>query len=463
MKRTVDIAFLIAVAVTGCSRTAVSNAVPQTSQMTSLEPSISQLLEANTLGQGKIHHVIVIVQENRTVDNLFNGLPGANTVQSGKNSYGVTLQLRSVSLTAPYDIGHEHKDWLVEYNHGGMNGFNLDSMKCYSKKSGGCPPANIAAYSYVPKDEVTQYWTLAQSYVFADNAFETSQGPSFPAHQYLVSGTSATYDGSDVGAANNAKNPGSRHEGGCDSTNGTTVQTITDEGYYGQPTFPCFKRHSILGNLDADKLSWHYYQQKAGRGQWNAPDALKDIRYGQSYQNVIWPSKKFLKDIAKGELAQVTYITPTDETSDHPAHNNGSGPRWVASVVNAIGESKYWDSSAIFVVWDDWGGWYDHVSPHIYNGYELSFRVPMIVVSPYAKSGYISHQQHEFGSILKFIEEALNVQSLHTTDVRSDNFSDCFDFSQAPRKFQRIPGAMTARDFTNQTQPAQVTDGDEPD
>ncbi len=90
---------------------------------------------------------------------------------------------------------------------------------------------------------------------------------------------------------------------------------------------------------------------------------------------------------------------PTKLASDHPAVTDGSGPSWVASVVNAVGESPYWNDTAIFVVWDDWGGWYDHVKPHIFNNYELGFRVPFLVISPYARRHYISHTPHEFGSI----------------------------------------------------------------
>ena len=117
--------------------------------------------------------------------------------------------------------------------------------------------------------------------------------------------------------------------------------------------------------------------------------------------NVITPSSRFLTDIGNGYLANVTWITPSTAESDHSLRNNGSGPSWVASIVNAIGDSKYWGTTAIFVVWDDWGGWFDHVPPTRYNSYELSFRVPLLVISPYAKRGYISTVHHEFGSILK--------------------------------------------------------------
>ena len=126
------------------------------------------------------------------------------------------------------------------------------------------------------------------------------------------------------------------------------------------------------------------------------------------------------------------------------------GPSWVATVVNKIGLSQYWNSTAIFVVWDDWGGWYDPMPPPQYNSYELGFRVPLIVISPYAKRRYISTQQHEFGSILKFAEENLGLPSLGTTDVRADDLADCFNFNRARRKFVPISSPLHADYFLRQ-------------
>lgn len=110
----------------------------------------------------------------------------------------------------------------------------------------------------------------------------------------------------------------------------------------------------------------------------------------------------------------------------------------MASVVNAIGKSSYWDSTAIIILWDDWGGFYDHVSPPQLDYEGLGFRVPMIIVSPYAKKGYVAHTQYEFGSILKFVETTFGLPSLGTTDVRAHNITDAFNFSQKPRPFVTI-------------------------
>ncbi len=389
---------------------------------------------------------MVIVQENRTVDNLFNGLPGANTVQSGKNRDGQTIDLRPVSLTAPYDLSHGHTGWVADYDHGRMDGFNTEHENCSVK--GRCPERDVAAYGFVPQSEIKPYWDLALAYTFADNMFQTNQGPSFPAHQYLISGTSTISNVSHLKASENPSDPRrTGGQGGCNSLPSATVVTIDPKGVEGRAVYPCFDRVSIMDLMNQRDVNWHYYQEYGGSGLWHAVDAIKTIQEGPSYENVRWPSSQVLRDIASDRLAQVTFVTPSAAESDHAGTNDGTGPSWVASIVNAIGKSSYWNSTAIIVTWDDWGGWYDHVPPQIYNSYELGFRVPMIVISPYAKRGYVSHTPYEFGSILKFIEETFDLRSLGTTDVRANDLSDCFDFGAKARVFRPIATKYSARYF----------------
>ena len=172
------------------------------------------------------------------------------------------------------------------------------------------------------------------------------------------------------------------------------------------------------------------------------------------------PQTRVLSDIAHGQLATVTWVIPNGQASDHAARNDGSGPSWVASVVNAIGSSSYWADTAIFITWDDWGGWYDHVAPQIINSYEYGFRVPLIVVSPYARPGYVSHSTHDFGSILKFIEEIYDLPSLGYADAPADDLSDCFDFKQTPLPFQTIAAPLSAEHFLSDQRPPTDPDDD---
>jgi phospholipase C len=393
--------------------------------------------------QSKIQHIVFIIQENRSVDDLFQKLRGADTQSYGLNSQGETVPLAPRLLTADYDLAHIHPDWLKDFDGGAMNGFDLETCK------GKCP--RNPSYGYVPRDEVEPYYAMAEAYTFSDHMFQTNQGPSFPAHQYLISGTSAVATGSHDRAADNPAPPGGGLTGGCDSPAGSLVSVINPGG--GEPNslrqFPCFDRKALMNELDDADVSWRYYQATTGPGLWNAVDAIRDIwRNRYEYQtHVITPSSQVLTDIANNKLASVVWVTPTKAASDHPRVNNGSGPSWVASVVNAIGTSPYWQNTAIFITWDDWGGWYDHVPPQIYNTYELSFRVPLIVVSPYARVHYIDHSTHEFGSLLKFAEKTFGLRSLHTTDERSDDLFDCFDFNKSPAPFNPIPAKYPARYF----------------
>jgi phospholipase C len=390
----------------------------------------------------KIAHVVIIFQENRSTDDLFNGFPGADTVRTGLLANGKRVVLRPVSMSAPYDLNHTHSGFLTDYANGKMNGFNKYRPGCAGATV--CP---VTAYAYVPHGEIKPYLAMATQYAFADRMFQSNQGPSFPAHQYIVSGTSSIRDFSKLRAAENTTPTG----GGCDSQPGTLVPLINRVGAEYVKVYPCFDRVSLMESLDKKGLSWRYYQAIPGPGVWNGPDAVLPIwESGAFSSSVVTPPARVLTDIARGKLANVVWVTPTTLASDHPEDTNGSGPSWVAAIVNAIGKSKYWKHTAIFVTWDDWGGWYDHVPPPQLNSYELGFRVPLIVISPYAKNHYVSHVQHEFGSILKFTEEIFGLPSLHTTDKRSDDLFDCFNFSKPPTKFKKIPAEYPPSYFFNQ-------------
>ncbi|HTA37498.1 MAG TPA: alkaline phosphatase family protein [Candidatus Acidoferrales bacterium] len=380
-----------------------------------------------------IQHVVIIFQENRTPDNLFRGLRGADTTPS--------VALTQLPLASSMDFNHTHQGFLNNFAHG-FSGPEL---------------------GYVKRQDVQPYFTMAEQYAFADRMFQTNEGPSFPAHQYIVSGASTIEKGSPLIAAESpiVAGLGAIHTGGCDSPPATLVALIDPTGSESQTAYPCFDRPAITDLLKAKGLSWRYYQYVVGPGMWNAFDAIKHVHDSPEYQtNVIAPPGTFLTDINTKGLAAVTWITPTSAASDHAPETDGSGPSWVAAVVNAIGQSKYWDSTAIFITWDDWGGWYDHVKPQELTSYELGFRVPLVMVSPYVKKGCVSHVNHEFGSILKFAEKTFALGSLGTTDVRSDDLADCFDFTQAPRKFKKISAPLPPSHFLKQPAGGAAPDDD---
>jgi phospholipase C len=431
-----------------------------------------------------IQHVVIIFQENRTPDNLFHDplliSRGADIASSGKNSLGQTIPLTPIDLGTTgsnpqnYDLSHAHSAFVSMYDGGKMDGANL--IGCGPAAE--CPPSAHPnpQYMYVNPADVQPYFALAEQYTFADRMFQTNQGPSFPAHQFIISGTSAPTATSPLFAAENP----TLNNAGCIAPLTTLVTMINAAGSETAqpPQYPCFEHPTLTDLLDTQGLTWRYYAPSPG-SIWTGPDAIEHICQQQTINgtltckgpiwtaNVIIPQTQVLTDIANGQLAQVSWVIPGGLQSDHALANDGSGPAWVASIVNAIGNSAYWANTAIIITWDDWGGWYDHIAPKIINdglswgsGYVYGFRVPLIVVSPYAKAAHISHVTHDFGSILKFIETTFTLPSLGYADVAADNLSDCFNLTQSPLTFKQIPAALAAAHFLNDKRPPTAPDDD---
>jgi phospholipase C len=363
------------------------------------------------------------MQENRSFDHMFSGFPGADTAAGGLQS-GVWTPLLATPLGNGADIDHSHGNWWKQWNHGKMDGF--------SKLS----------YSYIDPKETAAYWELAQDYTLGDRMFQSNTGPSFVSHQYMIAGQSG-------GASENP----SGQFWGCDAAPGDTVATIGPNGTDLPGVYPCFSYLTMADLLDQKGISWKYYAPGAGQDglfEVSAYQAIKQIRWGNDWKTkVISPETTILTDIANGNLPQVTWVIPAFNNSDHPG-SAAQGPDWVGTVVNAIGNSKYWDSTAIFISWDDWGGWYDHVTPPQTDAMGLGFRVPLIVVSPYARRGYVSHVTHEASGILKYMEEVFNLPSLGTRDVKADDFSDCFDYTQKVGAYKQVKTRLGAKFFLAQ-------------
>src|SRR5271166_5613466 len=427
------------------------------------------LLSLNGCGGGntvsslsKIQHVVVIFQENRTPDNLFQDpvlvKNGADIQNYGVNSTGQTIPLSPMDLGTVgsnpqnYDLSHAHAAFVSMYDNGKMDGADLIPYAC-AVGATNCPPAN-PQFKYVNPSDVQPYLQMAEQYTFADRMFQTNEGPSFPAHQFIISGTSAPTATSSLFAAENMTSAGAA---GCAAPPTQLVALIDPTGMESSSMYPCFEHPTLTDLLDTASITWRYYAPSAG-SIWTAPNAIQHMCgpnatppnatecVGSDWTgtspkvvlNQTQSNAQILSDIASDQLAQVSWVIPDGAASDPASSNNGCGPSCVTSVVNALGNSPYWSNTAIFLTWDDWGGWYDHVAPQILNSYEYGFRVPMIVVSPYAKAATISHTTHDFGSILKFIEENFNLPSLGYADAVATDFSDSFDFTQSPLTFKTI-------------------------
>jgi phospholipase C len=398
-------------------------------------------------GAGKIDHIVYIVQENRSFDNLFQGYPGADTVPSGKLSNGKTVKLKPVSLATQYEIDHSALAMFAACHGTGklpgtdcrMDGFNKEYTSDVP------PSLKYPMYVYVPHSESQPYFDMAKEGVVGDRMFQSHLDESFVSHQYIIAAQ----------AASSVDLP----EGlwGCPGGPSDSVSTITANRTYGNPIVPCYDYQTLGDELDKAHLTWRFYTSQYGSRSsgdanwWSSYQAVRHIYYGPDWKYVISPNWKFITDVRAGKLANFTWITPVCDDSDHVNCGGGHGPSWVAALVNTVGKSKFWNSTAIFIQWDDWGGLYDHVPPPFEDYDGLGFRVPLVILSPYAKHGYVSHVQYETASMLRFAEDLWGLGQLAAADKRANSpAADSFDFSQAPRPFVKIKAPLPPKYFMHQ-------------
>jgi phospholipase C len=402
---------------------------------------------------------VIVIQENRSVDNLFQGFPGADTRPYGYDSAGKKIKLKPVGLDIQWDLAHSSTSFFAACDGQGsfpgtdcnMDGFDQEYWDCGHSGYPPCPNQN-PPYSYVPRDETEPYFEMGEQYVFADRMFSSNfDASSFVSHQYIIAGQSSSAVDYPSGWW------------GCYGGRGDKIPTVTQERQISGSIRACFDNATLGNELDKAGLSWRYYASADNQdgGEWSAYQAIKRIYYGPDWKkDVISPQTLFFDDVTNGKLPVVSWVTPTCANSDHAGCGSASGPSWVASLVNAIGESKYWKSTAIFIFWDDYGGWYDHVPPKLIDYDGLGFRMPLLIVSAYAKKGYVSHKRYEHGSILKFIEDRFGLPRLSASDARANSPTDCFDFSRAPRTFSRIKAPYDKSYFLNQAPDPRPPDSD---
>lgn len=426
-----------------------------------------------------IQHVVIMIQENRSYDNFFATFPNADGTTYGcmepSSGSGSVLRRRAAiarpasgSYSCPPgdtvvplkdgglatdSLGHEYFSFKKEYDGGLMDGFNQVSR---ALRKGVKVPAGTYAYRYVDPKFIKPYWDLASNWVLADQMFSTQGSSSFTAHQDFIAG------GTPVDGDNVIDFP-IPSSWGCNAPAGTVTSLITSTGNYkrGAGPFPCFTYETIRDLLDAQGLSWLYFTNPSNKGVWDAFDAIKAVYAGSEWStNIIRPETQIFNYISNGQLPAVSYVIPDATTSDHPGPHRDKGPSWIASVVNAIGESSYWPSTLVVVVWDEWGGNFDHVAPPQLDGQGLGPRIPMLLISAYDKEttagtpGYVSHTQYEDGSVLKFIEQNWNLGSLGTSDQRAKSISDSFDFSQSPRAYIPIASDYSIDYFKHRFKPS---------
>jgi phospholipase C len=395
-----------------------------------------------------------------------------------------------------HDLCHAHSCALADWDQGKQDGWSTDAGSDY----GGNGDGDGTVYKQYFQRDIPNYWALASHYVLADNFYANMLGPSFPGHMFTVAaqaGWAVDNPPTDL-TANPLRLEAGEHlspywgcdefQGGTVSVGGVTVDTfagdtvdvLADGGAGTTPVFPCFDIKAIPDILPAG-VTWGFFGtdwSELGDNTpigsvnypiihepWSMLDAVHGIRNGAAWGTNLfitgrpWDSNNpVAAAIASGSLPDVTWIVDQDEYSEHPDLNINQfaswlsfplggvcdGENWTAGYVNMVMQSPYWQDTAILITWDDFGGWYDHVPPpRQYGGsatqpYGLGFRLPLLIVSPYAKPGFVFHEQAEQASIARFVEKVFGATNTLSDfdpaaqDGQANDLLDAFDFSQQP-------------------------------
>jgi phospholipase C len=401
-----------------------------------------------------IKHVVVIVKENHTFDNYFGSFPGAEGTLTASGNMCWTPTGTVPCAQAPdapsHDLGHSHSSALADWNGGAMNGWNA---------SGGSDNGDHLAYAQYTEADIPNYWEYARHFVLGDHFFANVLGPSFPGHTFALAAQAGwAYDNPPtdlpakfVGLTFYPPHP----YWGCDEWTGDTVPILAG-GTTQANVFPCFDIPAIPDVLPGG-VDWKFYGTNwAGffTEIWSMFDAVKGIRNDASKWSKVVLDTQFTQDIQNHQLPAVSWLIDQDQYSEHPDLAPPGvpiplggvciGEGWTVGYVNQIMQSEYWSSTAIVFTMDDFGGWYDHVPPpRQYGGsasqpYGLGFRLPLLVISPYARPGFVFKEVAEQASIARFIERVFgSTQTLHdldpaAQDAQANDLMNAFDFHQMP-------------------------------
>jgi phospholipase C len=384
---------------------------------------IDATAHSQSSGMNTIQHIVFIVKENHTFDSMFGLFPGVDGTTTGKiteNGVVRTIPLNH-ALDAPVDISHRWENAHIAYDNGAMDAFNQADHSC--KK----PPYRC----YVAADQslIPNYWALAQHFVLNDRAFSSLMGPSFPNHMYTVAGATGPDQARSV--INNPDH--SQSTWGCDAPRGTTVKL-----YNGTDVFPCFTFPTLADEMEAAHISWKYYAPVQGEGgyNWSVMDAFAQIRNTHLWTQHVAPWQDFVKDANTNNLPAFTWLVAPTQYSEHPPSSVCQGENWTIQQINAVEQSPAWPNTAIVLAWDDYGGFYDHVASPQFDQFGYGFRVPLMVISPYAyvsgnrNNPHVDHTQVEFASVLKLAEQVFNLPPLGKRDASAGSLLNSLDFSR---------------------------------
>jgi phospholipase C len=361
-----------------------------------------------------IKHIVIMIKENHSFDNLFGRLPGVDGATSALvGNKRVPLNVTPDRLK--HDIYHSGTNALKAVNHGKMNGFRRQEDAVQNGQD--------VADSQYTQTQIPDYFDYASRFSIADHFFSTILGASFPNHLILVAGQSGN-------AIDNVNRHGYNPDAwGCDANKHARVATFFN-GRYGS-TYPCFNFQTLADEAGAAGVSWKYYAAPKGVAGyiWSGLDAIKHIRFSSSWNTNVVPDQNFISDVKDGHLPSVSRVTPETVDSEHPNASECVGQNWTVAQINAVMDSQYWKDTAIVLTWDDYGGFYDHVPPPYRSRFILGPRVPALVISPYSRPHYVDHHQYDFRSILRFAEQTFGLPSRMKYDRRVNSLAGMLDLT----------------------------------
>jgi phospholipase C len=405
-----------------------------------------------------IEHVVIILKENRSFDQYFGQLPNVNGASTGQMHDGTIVDLTPTPDPMPADIGHSTNDWTLAYNGGLMNGFDLQTNGVFNGEP--------IAYTSMIQSQIPNYWAYALRYGLADNMFADFKGASFGNNLFSVAAQSGRFDENSGGGAaisnpHTYSQPNLRRWG-CDDPPDTLVTLLFESGQKGTG-YPCFNFRALPNILSENGVSWKFYAGvKTARHV--ALDGISHVRYDPTLWRNIVPFTEFTGDALSGNLPQVSWVL--GENLDHPPATSYAGENEAVEIINSVMQGPDWPSTAIFMLWDEWGGFYDHVAPPQVDNISYGSRVPLVVISPFVKygvqsdGGYVSHTFYSHASYLKFVEDNWGLPSLNERDAGANNVMDMFDFSQVPKAALILTTRSCSRPTPEQARAAEAAAAD---
>ncbi len=366
----------------------------------------------------QIQHIVFIVKENRTFDNYFGTYAGADGATTAVISTGQVIPLGHTPDQTPRDIsGHGWYDAIAGTDGGLMDQFDLIP--------GASVNGDMLGLTQLTQSDIPNYFAYAQNFVLADRMFSSMKGASWANHLYIV--------GAQAGGAFTIPKT-TVNSWGCDANPTASVQVWDSDDTVSAP-FPCFDFQTLADELQAAGISWKFYAppQSDPAYVYSPLDGINHIRFGPLWSTNVVSDTQFAIDAKNGTLPAVSWLVTRATSNEHPPSGSCTGENWTVGQMNALMQGADWSTSAVFVTWDDFGGFYDHVPPPTLDKFGLGPRVPLLVVSPYAKTGYVSHTQYEFSSVLKFIEERFGLSPMTARDAEANDITDSFDFTQSAR------------------------------